>query len=267
MNKLKASVLCIALFSLGVPSVNAQGILQRIKQKAAEVADKAVDKKVDEAIDKKAEEVTGVDPSAPNAPAGKNKPVNKGGAGLVTTPPDVKENLAGVETAFKSSNYGDARYALQQAMLGVEMEIGQKLLKSFPESVSGLPKQADQDQVTSSGWGWAGLTVHREYLKEDKQFSLTLANNSMLMSAVNMFLTSGAYGQTTGGQQNWKQTKVKGNRAVIEYDEGSGYKLTVPIGQSSLLVFEGINFANEAELMAAANQFDIEGIKKTLGEK
>src|SRR5690606_18088989 len=149
-------------------------------------------------------------------------------------------------------SYGESRYAIQQAILGVEMEIGQKLLQSLPETVAGLPKQADQDQVTSSGWGWAGLTIHREYLKDDKQLQFTIANNSVLLSAMNLYLANGAYGQTTGGQQNWKQTKLKGNKAIIEYDDSSGYKLSVPLGQSSLLVFEGINFVNEQEMMAAA---------------
>ncbi|HEU5293031.1 MAG TPA: hypothetical protein VFU05_20440, partial [Cyclobacteriaceae bacterium] len=61
--------------------------------------------------------------------------------------------------------------------------------------------------------------------------------------------------------------KVKGYKGIIEYNEGSGYKLTVPIGQSSLIVWEGVNFANEKEMMDAANAFDIDGIKKILGEK
>ncbi len=87
------------------------------------------------------------------------------------------------------------------------------------------------------------------------------------MSAVNMYLTSGGYAQSTGGQQNWKQTKVKGYRAVIEYNEGSGYKLSVPVGQSSLIVWEAINFASEQDVMNAANAFDIDGIKKMLGEQ
>lgn len=272
MIKIKASLLCAALFYLGSSSVNAQGLLKKMKQKAADVAEKVVDKKTDELINGK----TNSQGNTSGSEAGggtmgtsnsRNRPSNKGGAGLVTTPPDVKENLASAESSFKSGSYGEARYAVQQAMLGVEMEIGQKLLKSFPETVAGLPKQAEQDQVTSTGWGWAGLTVQSEYLKDDKQFTLTLANNSVWMSAVNMFLANGSYGQTTGGQQNWKQTKLKGNRAVIEYDDSSGYKLSVPIGQTSLLVFEGVNFANEQDFMAAANQFDIDGIKKTLGEK
>lgn len=277
MKKIKAALFCFGLLFLCSMSVNAQGFLNKIKQKAADAAEKVIDKKIDEKTDEliggKTGQ-TGVGTSQPGVSdgasvnSGGNRPVNKGGAGLVTTPPDVKENLASAETAFKAGSYGESRYAIQQAMLGVEMEIGHKLLKSLPGTAAGLPMQADQDQVTSSGtWGWAGLTIHREYLKDDKQLQFTIANNSVLLSAVNLYLTNGAYGQTTGGQQNWKQTKLKGNKAVIEYDDSSGYKLSVPLGQSTLLVFEGVNFASEQEMMTAANEFDIEGIKKTLGEK
>ena len=263
---------------LNVTPVCGQGLLNRIKQKAADAAEK----KADELLNgkKKSPEEQASNPAGTNNTTGISNPGipgsstgaggaprNKGGAGLVSTPPDVKENLNSAETSFKSARYGEARYALQQAILGVEMEIGQDLLKSLPESISGLAKQSDKDQVTSAGWGWAGLTIHREYMKEDKQLSITIANNSVMMSAVNMFLANGAYGQTTGDNQKWKQTKVKGHRAIIEYDESSGYKLTVPMGQSSLIVFEGINFGTEQEVMAAAAQFDIDRIKKTLGEQ
>lgn len=198
--------------------------------------------------------------------SGGNNPSNTGGGGLISTPPDVKQNLADAEVAYKKNSYGEARYSVQQAMLGVELEIGNKILKSLPESVSGLNKETESDQVTSTGWGWAGLTIHREYSTKDKQLSVTIANNSVMMAGVNAYL-SGGYAQQTGGQQNWKQTKVKGYRAIIEYSEGSGYELSVPIGQSSVIVFEGVNFASEAEMMKAAETFDIDGIKKELGEQ
>jgi hypothetical protein len=84
---------------------------------------------------------------------------------------------------------------------------------------------------------------------------------------VNAYLAAGGHAQTTGGEQNWKQVKVKEHRGIIEYDESSGYKLSVPIGQSSLIVWEGINFASEQDMMNAANAFDLDGIKMTLGEQ
>jgi hypothetical protein len=254
---------CALIFAF---SVSAQGLVGKLKQKANQAAEKALEKKAAE----KAGVNTDADPNANDAgsnPNAGNRPTNKGGGGLVSTPPDVNQNLADAESSFKSGSYSEARYAVQQAMLGVEMEIGQTVLKSLPETASSLPKVTEEDQVTSTGYGWAGLTIQRIYRKDDKELKTTIANNSAWMSAINMYLANGGYSQQTGGQQNWKQVKVKGNKAIIEYDESSGYKLSVPLGQSSLIVWEGINYASEQEMMSAANAFDIDGIKKMLGEK
>lgn len=200
--------------------------------------------------------------------SGGNNPSNNGGGGLISTPPDVNQNLADAEAAYKKSSYGEARYAVQQAMLGVELEIGNNILKSLPETVSGLKKEDGADQVTSTGYGWAGLTIHREYNDtKEKEVRVTIANNSVWMAGVNAYLANGGYAQQTNGQQNWKQTKVKGYRAIIEYDESSGYKLSVPLGQSSLIVYEGVNIASEGDMIKAAESLDIDGIKKQLGEQ
>ncbi len=237
-------------------------LLNKMRQKLENAAEQSVNKAL--GTDKNA---TNPSTSTASTSSG-SRARNKGGAGLVTTPPDVKENLTDAESKYKAGQYAQSRSALQQAMLGVEMEIGQKILKSLPETIAGLKKNAEADQVTSTGWGWVGLTIQRQYTDgNEKELTTTIANNATLLSAVNLYLTNGGYSQTTGGKQDWKQTKVKGNKAVIEYDESSGYKLTVPLGQSSMLVYEGVNFKDEAELMAAANAVDIAGIKKMLGEK
>ena len=266
MMKNTIKLLLVSLVVMGCSTANAQSLLKKIKQKAEQAADKVVDKKIDKAI----EDQTGVSNDNQNAGTpspSKNSPGNKGGAGLVPTPPDVNQNLSDAEAAFKANNYGEARYAVQQAMLGVEMQIGKKILDGLPESVSGLKFLKEDDQVTSTGWGWVGLTIQRKYGEGEKQLTTTIANNSFWMSAVNLYLTNGGYAQTSSDNQKWKQTKVKGSRAIIEFDEGSGYKLTVPIGQTSLIIWEGVNFATEQDIMNAANSFDIDSIKKTLGEK
>ena len=138
---------------------------------------------------------------------------------------------------------------------------------ALPATVAGLPKDTTTDQVTSTGWGWAGLTIHREYGKEDKQLKMTIANNAVWMNAINLYFNNGGYAQTSNGEQNWKQIKVKGNRAIIEYDDNTGYKVSVPLGQTSLLVYEGVNFGTEADMMTAVNAIDIDLLKKHLGEK
>jgi hypothetical protein len=73
--------------------------------------------------------------------------------------------------------------------------------------------------------------------------------------------------ESNGETQNFKQIKVKGNKAVIKFDKNEGYTVLVQIGQSGMITFQGINFATEQDIMSAVNTFDIEGIKKMLGEK
>jgi len=189
---------------------------------------------------------------------------------LVTTPPDVNAALADAEAAYKKNQYGDSRYSVQQAMLGVEMMIGKEILKGLPEVIDPMKKDTTRDKVTSSGWGWVGLTIERDYRqnidKDPKELSFMLANNAAWMQAINLYL-SGGYAQSSGETQNWKQTRLKGYKGVIEYSKSSGYKISVPIGQSSLLILEGVNFATEQDFMAACGAFDIDKIKAQLGEK
>ncbi len=254
-------IILITAIALSISIVcPAQGVLGKLKQKAVQAGEKALEKKVQP-------KPTGNNTGSTNTNS-KNSgdPSNKGGGGLIVTPPDVKQSIADAETSFKSANYSEARYAIKQAMLGVEMEIGQNVLKSLPETVAGLKKDAEADQVTSMGAGWVGLTIHREYENGDKQLRIDVANNSAWMSAYNAYMANANYA-TTGGQQNWKQTKVKGYKGIIEYSDDSGYKLSIPLGQSSLIVWEGVNFTSEQDMMSAANAFDIDGIKKILGEK
>ena len=264
---LKSYLFLLAVAALSFSSASGQ-VLNKLRQKVENTADKAIDKALEDKKKNESSSSSGTSGAeAGNSNSSRRKAQNKSG-GMITTPPDVNQNLADAETSYKSGKYGEARYAVQQAMLGVEMEIGQDILKSLPETVSGLKKEASADQVTSTGWGWAGLTIQRLYKNDDdKELTVIIANNSVWMSSVNLYLTNGAYSQTNGGEQNWKQVKVKGYRAVMEFDESSGYKLSVPIGQSSLIVYEGINFATEQEMLTAASALDIDGIKKKLGEQ
>ena len=206
---------------------------------------------------------------ASNDNTSNGKPTNTKGGGLTnTTPPDVNQQIADATQAQAAGNYSDARYSIQQALMGIELQIGKQILLSLPEAVNGLQKDTMQNKVMSTQWGWNNMTIQSVYKKDDKQMTVTIGNNGVYSGFVNMYFNS-AYQQTSenGGKQNVKQTKVKGYKALITYDDSKGYTLMVPIGQSSLIFWECINFATEAEVMSAAGDFDIDGIKKMLGEQ
>ncbi|MCW3109377.1 MAG: hypothetical protein JWQ09_3883 [Segetibacter sp.] len=244
--------------------------LKKLKDKASDVANKAVDKKIDKAV--------GIDAPPSNngtdnaATGGANssrsgRPSNKVGEGLKnTTPPDVNQQITEAETANAAGNFSEARYSIQQALLGIELQMGKEILKSLPATVADLAKDTLEDRVTSTQWGWANLTIQRIYKKDDKQLTILVGNNSVYAGFMNI-LFAGNFTESNGQTQNFKQIKVKGNKAVIKFDQNEGYTVLVQIGQSGMITFQGINFATEQDMMTAANTFDIDGIKKMLGEK
>ena len=204
-----------------------------------------------------------------NSESQKGKPTNKGGGGLKNTePPDVAQQMTDAETANAAAKYSDARYSIQQALMGVEIQLGREILKALPNPVNGLEKDSTQDKVSTAQWGWNNMTILRVYSdQKDKQVTVTIGNNAIYSSWVSLYFNN-TYGmQANAENQNMKQTKVKGNKAIIQYSDDKGYTLIVPIGQSSMIVWECINFADENEVMKVANVFDIDGIKKSLGEQ
>jgi hypothetical protein len=242
-----------------------QGFLKKMKDK--------VNKTVDKALGNEVEKKTGIPTDQGNnnssSSSSSGKPTNKGGGGLSNTePPDVKAQMAEAETAHGAKNYSDARYSLQQALMGVEIQLGRQILKSLPSTIVALPADTLQDKVMSTQWGWSNLNIQRVYKNAaDKQLTVSIGNAGIYSGLANMYFANATMMEANGEKQNFKQVKVKGNKAIIQYEDSKGYTLIVPIGQTSMIVWECINFANEEEVMTAANSFDIDGIKKMLGEQ
>jgi hypothetical protein len=138
--------------------------------------------------------------------------------------------------------------------MGVELQIGRKILQSLPATVSGLQKDTMQNKVISTQWGWSNLTIQSVYKKDDQQITVNIGNMGFYSAFVNMYFNN-AYVQTNsdGNKQDVKQTKVKGYKALIKYDKSEGYTLLVPLGQTSLIAWECVNFATEQDVMNAAN--------------
>ena len=247
-------------------SASSQGFLKKIKDKA----NKTIDKAIGNEVEKKTGIPADQDQSNGSSNSGSSgKPSNKGGGGLSNSePPDVKLQMADAETAHGAKNYSDARYSLQQALMGIEIQLGRQILKSLPVIVITLPADTLQDKVMSTQWGWSNLSLQRVYKdKADKQLMITIGNAGMYAGLANLYFSNAGMMEANGDKQNFKQVRVKGNKAVIQYEDSKGYTLIMQLGQTSTIVWECINFANEQEVMTAASSFDIDGIKKMLGEQ
>lgn len=257
--------LLVSIFLLSLPQAGHAQFLKKLKEKA----NNAMNKVIDDKTGNKTENSSTTESQSQNAGSSGNKPVNKGGTGLTNTaPPDVNAAMDDAGKSFSNKDYSDARYAVQQALVGIEIQLGHQLLKSLPDKVDGLAKDTTQDKVVSTQWGWNNMTIQRVYSDgKDKQCTINIGNNMLYAGLVNVYFGNAYSVESNGKDQNVKQVKVQGNKAIISYDESKGYSLIVPVGQSSMIVWECINFANENEVMSAANAFSIENIKKSLGEK
>ena len=134
MKPIKIAV-CMGIALCCYSAMQAQGFLKKMKEKAEAAVNKVGGGNNGANNGNTDNSGNTNNPSGPGGSTGGKtygKPSNKGGQGLVTTPPDVNENLTAAETSFKANSYGESRYAIQQAMLGVELKIGQNILKSLP---------------------------------------------------------------------------------------------------------------------------------------
>ncbi len=252
-------LLAIFIGSLACQQANAQNrFLNKLKKKAE---DKAIEKVFGEDDKNSNSNTYGTSGSSTDP----NAPKNTTGSGLTTEAPDVLANINDAEGNFDKKRYADARIAVRQAILGIELEIGNNILEGFPKTINGLPALEEEDKVASTGIGFVGLIIERTYREDNKQFKVTVGNETALMAGVNMYMASGTYANTQ--EEGVKNVKVGDNRGVIEFDENTGYKLTVPFGQSSVIITEGINFETEDEMMSATEEVGLDNIKKELGEE
>jgi len=264
MKKIIACFSAIVFISCITPQAQAQGLLKKLKDK--------VNDKVNTITGGNASSTnnSNTNGSATSNSSNSSGPVNRTGAGLTNTaPPDVLSNIAKAETAGKDTNYSQVRYALQQAIMGVEIQLGRQILQSLPNTVDGLTKDTTKNVVSSTQFGWTNMTIQAVYSDgKDKQMTVMIGNIPMYAGLVGLYFNS-AYVQNNmvDKNPNIKQVQVKGEKAIIQFDESTGYSLIAQLGQSTVIAWQCVNFATEDEVMKAAESFDIAGIKKLMGEQ
>jgi len=189
---------------------------------------------------------------------------NSGGKKRKLTPPDVNEQIRNARAAFSDKSYTESRFYIQQAIIGIELDIGYKILESMPEIVSGHQADKSQDEVYSTGAGFAGMSISRQYPSDNGYIKASVANSSILAGTAQFAVSSAAM---NGYDDNTKVTRYKGYKTILEADDYSGYKMSVPFGQSSVFILECGTCESEDQLMKVADLYDIDEYKTLLGEQ
>lgn len=186
--------------------------------------------------------------------------------GLGLQAQDVNEKLDEARDAYKSGNLENARFALQEALQGVNQAIGKDILEMLPETLEGMQVAEGSDNVTGVSTGFAGLFVSRSYAGENTSASIEIMSDSPLVAAVNTFLSLPAI---LISDPNQKRVKVDGYRGMQTRNESENnesendvsYDIQIPIG-STLFSFNVQGIDDEKKITGMLNRMQIGQIAK-----
>ena len=209
------------------------------------------------------------------------RPSNTKGKKLSSSSIDVQAEIKNAENHLETKNYQQTRNSIQQAILGIEFALASKIIEELPLEVQGLKADKEYDHIAASGAGYQGLTLTREYFAEveertnfsdeyneeydnQKYLSYTLMNSELMLTGVNDYISNPIYSSGEDGDK--KVIRYKEINCLLEFEEYTGYTLSIPVGTKSLVQLNAVNFEDEEEVLKAADSFDLEVIKKYLGE-
>ena len=239
--------------------------LKKAKEKLERKGDQAVDdllngKKKD---DKDNDGTNGGNPNG--NPGGMNDNRNGGSPGeRNNTPPPVNQSIDEAGRALSASDFSDTRYYIQQALWGVEYEMGKEILRNMPSTIAGASSDEANDVISSSGFGFVGMNIQRIYEGGKVNIEANLMNGSAALAGYNAVLANpGLYNSS---DSDFKSVRVNGYKAVLEYTS-RGYNVVIPFGQSSAFMLQTAGLSSEDDAVDAAAKFNIDEFKKVLGEQ
>ncbi|MEL7146693.1 MAG: hypothetical protein AAFO69_10020 [Bacteroidota bacterium] len=177
----------------------------------------------------------------------------------------VQEKLSEAESAFGSGNLEEARFALQQSLVELDIVVGEAILKQLPMELSGLTANKEDDEMTGGAAGLTGVYVQRFFTGETQNIDVEVVTNSPFMSIVNASLTNPLIVSMSGGNQS--VVKIDGYKSLLQKeddsDDGEFYQVSIPINDSMIILkTEGFS-KNEA--ISIANSLGIRAIAKLIG--
>lgn len=175
------------------------------------------------------------------------------------TAQDFDKNVATAKSSYGSGDLENARFAMEQMLRDLDMEIGKEILKLLPTQIATLKVNEKEDNLTGGSGYAGGLYVHRTYGTSPKNGQVEIINNSPLINSLQTILTAPILGGMMR-DENQKQIKVQGYKALLTKTVNSetaktNYELQIPMNNT--LVTLRMDETNEQEITAAANNIPL----------
>jgi hypothetical protein len=183
---------------------------------------------------------------------------------LSATAQDFDANLATARTSYASGKLEDARFAMQQLLVDIDIIQGKEIIKLLPVKLENLSMNSANDNV-SAATGWAGALIHRDYGTETKRANLDIMSNSPLITGINAILSIPFVGNSGDGTQ--KVVKVHGYKSLLQKNVDSetnatSYTLQLPLNSSLITLM--VDNTTESEILKLANAIPVPQIVKLI---
>lgn len=172
---------------------------------------------------------------------------------------DFDKNLATAKSSYGSGDLDNARFAMEQMLRDLDIQIGKEILKLLPAQIGTMKSDEKKDNLTGGAGYAGGLYVQRYYGADPKEGEIQIINNSPLITSINEILTTPILGGMMR-DENQKQVKIQGYKSLLTKSVDSStaktnYELQIPMNNT--LVTLKIDDSNEADITAAANSIPL----------
>lgn len=115
---------------------------------------------------------------------------------------------------YKAGEYADAASNLDYASQLVRQQKSEKMKQLLPDPPSGWQAGEASAHTIGSAVLGGGVTVSRDYFKDDASLSLEIVSDSPVLQSVLMMINNPMFAGAGGG----KLETLKGQRAIIKYE-------------------------------------------------
>ena len=175
---------------------------------------------------------------------------------------EFSKQLTQAKASYASGKLDDSRFAMQQALLELDIITGKEILKILPTTMETKAANIKLDNVTGAS-GFAGVVIHREYGTVDSSnVELEVIGNSPLIGSINAILSMPFVGNS--GDQ--KVIKINGYKALVQKTSGNydqvNYEIQLPL-TGSLITFRAPGLTQD-QVIKLANTIPVADIAKML---
>nr|WP_320012661.1 hypothetical protein [uncultured Desulfobulbus sp.] len=171
---------------------------------------------------------------------------------------NVLSTIAEATRQYKAGDYTGAASNLDYAAQLVRQQKSERMKSLLPEPLEGWEGKEANAQALGAAILGGGVTVSRDYRRDDSRVSVEIVSDSPVLQSVLMMINNPMFAGAGGG----KLETLKEQRAIVKYDSGkeSG-EMYVVVDSRFVVTIKGKKVTRE-DLMAYGEAIDYAALEK-----